>query len=437
MYTIIDIETTGGNNKTGRITEIAAFLHNGEKLIDKFSTLINPGIPIPPFIKNLTGITDEMVASAPTFAEISTELNRFTANAIFVAHNAGFDYGFIKEEYRRIGKDFKRKTLCTVRLSRRSFPDLKSYSLGKITAELDIKLNGAHRAEADALATVKLFEKIIDRHSEIGLFDAYFGVPDLSHVDSPLINRAHLDSIADEYGVARFYDRDGNLIYAKRGAELLTSICAKLKFNASNNQNAFLKEVYRIEANITISPLLAQLVEVNDVLENNPKYNHGRFSMRISHGLFFRTNKSGTYAILDKIKAHDDPKMVFGSFFEGLEYLKKVAHQRNFELLGVNQNSDTKRKVPVEVHSDGRPLEWILPRNTMVVLDEASHVNERVALFVKDGIPRGYSIVDIGQSFTDFDDSTLTYRFGDYPELEMVLRKYIAKGRYEKIIRID
>src|SRR5690606_28202153 len=104
MYIIIDIETTGGNNKSGRITEIAAFRHDGHKITAKYTTLVNPGIPIPPFIKNLTGISDEMVADAPTFEEIAGELYRFTANAIFVAHNVNFDYSFIKEEFRRIGR---------------------------------------------------------------------------------------------------------------------------------------------------------------------------------------------------------------------------------------------------------------------------------------------------------------------------------------------
>ena len=302
MYTIIDIETTGGNNKSGRITEIAAFLHDGHKLIDKFSTLINPGIPIPPFIKNLTGITDEMVADAPAFEEIAAELDRFTANSIFVAHNVNFDYSFIKEEFRRIGRDFKRKTLCTVQLSRHSFPGLASYSLGKITAQLDIGFTGHHRAEADARATVHLFEKIITHESQTGLFDAHFGVPDLDSINSPYINRAFLDAIPDECGVVRFYNREDSLIYIKRSSQILTAICSKLRSNGVKEQNEFLEEVYRIEAELTGSPLLAQLIEVNEVIGLNPKYNHGKFSMKAHYALFIEELNGEKVAVLKRRK---------------------------------------------------------------------------------------------------------------------------------------
>src|SRR5690554_4200204 len=179
MYVVVDIETTGGNKHSGKITEIAAILYDGTKVVDRFVTLVNPERPIDKFVSRLTGITDAMVADAPLFEEIADEFDRFTANAIFMAHNVNFDYPFIREEYRRIGKDYSRRRLCTVRLSRRTFPDLPSYSLDKITGELSLHFNGHHRAEADAMATVKLFEKILEKHSQTGLFDVNFGVSEI------------------------------------------------------------------------------------------------------------------------------------------------------------------------------------------------------------------------------------------------------------------
>jgi DNA polymerase III subunit epsilon len=158
MYAIIDIETTGGSPKTERITEIAIFIHDGIRVVNEFVSLVNPQKDIPYFITNLTGITNEMVANAPKFYEIARTIVEMTENCIFVAHNAPFDYGFVREEFLSLGFDYERERLCTVRLSRKLIPGKRSYSLGNLCSDLGIHLNNRHRAAGDALATVKLFE---------------------------------------------------------------------------------------------------------------------------------------------------------------------------------------------------------------------------------------------------------------------------------------
>ena len=117
MFAIIDIETTGNSYKYGQITEIAVFQHNGKEITGSFSSLVKPDMDIPLFITRLTGISNEMVQDAPRFYEIAKKIVELTAGRIFVAHNVLFDYKFIKEEYRRLGYNFHRKTLCTVKLS--------------------------------------------------------------------------------------------------------------------------------------------------------------------------------------------------------------------------------------------------------------------------------------------------------------------------------
>ena len=106
MYAIVDIETTGNGYKGSKITEIAIFIHNGEKVIDKYTTLINPECSIPPFITNLTGITNAMVQNAPKFYEVAKKINELTKNHIFVAHNVNFDYNIIKAEFKEFGFSF-------------------------------------------------------------------------------------------------------------------------------------------------------------------------------------------------------------------------------------------------------------------------------------------------------------------------------------------
>ena len=166
MYAIIDIETTGSTYKSGKITEIAIFIHDGFEIVDSFSSLINPECYISDFITRLTGIDNEMVRKAPRFHEVARKVVEMTTGTVFVAHNVSFDYKFIQEEFIRLGYDYQRKTLCTVRMGRKYLPGHRSYSLGKICGELGISINGRHRAAGDALATVKLFEMIMDRKAE-------------------------------------------------------------------------------------------------------------------------------------------------------------------------------------------------------------------------------------------------------------------------------
>lgn len=168
MFSIIDIETTGQSYKNGKITEIAIYQHNGQEVTDSFSTLINPEMDIPFFITELTGIDNEMVRTAPKFYQVAKKIVEMTTGRIFVAHNVSFDYKFIKEEFARLGYDYSRKTMCTVKLSRKLLPGHPSYSLGKLCANLGIEINGRHRAAGDALATAKLFDILVEKSESLG-----------------------------------------------------------------------------------------------------------------------------------------------------------------------------------------------------------------------------------------------------------------------------
>lgn len=167
MFAIIDIETTGSSYLNGKITEIAIFLHNGTQITESFQTLINPEMDIPLFITRLTGINNSMVQNAPKFYEVARKIVEMTAGRTFVAHNVHFDYKFIREEFGRLGYDYTRRTLCTVKMSRKLLPGHRSYSLGKLCSDLDIGITGRHRAAGDALATVQLFEILLRKNEKL------------------------------------------------------------------------------------------------------------------------------------------------------------------------------------------------------------------------------------------------------------------------------
>ncbi|GAA5120258.1 VRR-NUC domain-containing protein [Luteolibacter yonseiensis] len=164
-YVVVDVETTGGRAAHHRVTEIGAVKVRGGRVIDRFSTLVNPGRRIPREITRITGISDAMVADAPEFSEISGAFREFVGKAVFVAHNARFDHGFLREEYHRIGENFRCPTLCTVVAMRRFYPGLPSYSLARLAGHFGIPLESHHRALCDAEATAELLRLINARRN--------------------------------------------------------------------------------------------------------------------------------------------------------------------------------------------------------------------------------------------------------------------------------
>lgn len=163
MYAIVDIETTGGYADNHRITEIAIFHHDGSRITDEFHRLINPGRRIPDFITGLTGIDAAMVSDAPSFEEVAGEIHGWLEGRVFVAHNAHFDYSFIKKELEEAGISWNTKKLCTVRLSRKIIPGLESYGLGRLAESLGMRILNRHRAGGDAEATARIFELLLQR----------------------------------------------------------------------------------------------------------------------------------------------------------------------------------------------------------------------------------------------------------------------------------
>jgi DNA polymerase-3 subunit epsilon len=163
LFAVVDVETTGGGMIGNRLTEICVVLLRGSEILEKYSTLINPEINIPAYITALTGIENNMVGDAPKFHEVANNIEELTRGAIFVAHNVNFDYNVLHNEFRKLGYNFIRKKLCTVRLSRKLIPGLSSYSLGRLCDSINIPIIDRHRAEGDTDATVILFQRLLSR----------------------------------------------------------------------------------------------------------------------------------------------------------------------------------------------------------------------------------------------------------------------------------
>ena len=162
-FAVVDIETTGSTPQSAGITEIAIVIHNGVEVTGKYVTLINPRHKIPPFIVNMTGISDEMVAGAPLFEDVAPQIYNLLNGRVFVAHNVSFDYSFVHYLLGRSGFQWSAPKLCTIKLSRRVFPGLDKYGLGSLTRDLGIKIEGRHRAWGDAAATAQVLTMAIEK----------------------------------------------------------------------------------------------------------------------------------------------------------------------------------------------------------------------------------------------------------------------------------
>ena len=162
-FAVVDIETTGSTPQSAGITEIAIVIHNGVEVTGKYVTLINPRHKIPPFIVNMTGISDEMVAGAPLFDEVAPQIYNLLNGRVFVAHNVSFDYSFVHYLLGRSGFQWSAPKLCTIKLSRRVFPGLEKYGLGSLTRDLGIRIEGRHRAWGDAAATAQVLTMAIEK----------------------------------------------------------------------------------------------------------------------------------------------------------------------------------------------------------------------------------------------------------------------------------
>ncbi len=162
-FAVVDIETTGSTPQSAGITEIAIVIHNGVEVTGKYVTLINPRQKIPPFIVNMTGISDAMVANAPLFEEVAPQIFNLLNGRIFVAHNVSFDYSFVHYLLGKSGFQWSAPKLCTIKLSRRVFPGLEKYGLGSLTRDLGIRIEGRHRAWGDAAATAQVLTMAIEK----------------------------------------------------------------------------------------------------------------------------------------------------------------------------------------------------------------------------------------------------------------------------------
>ena len=331
MYAIVDIETTGGHASANGITEIAVYIHDGKKVVKHFETLINPLQKIPAYITALTGIDNYMVADAPLFEDIAATLYQLLNDTIFVAHNVNFDYSFVKHHLKASGYELAEKKLCTVRLSRKTFPGLPSYSLGNLCRSLSLPIDNRHRAGGDAKATVKLLEYCMANGGDEHI--AQMLKKSSAEQWLPLhLTKADILKLPAGPGVYYFHDAKDKIVYVGKAINIKKRVSSHFTHNDPDRKRQnFLRIICKISCKECATELEAIILESTEIKRLWPKYNYSQKQPAQKFALYmFEDGRGYQRLAIDKKKKNVPSLYCFNLLHEGVVMLKKMAEE--FEL---------------------------------------------------------------------------------------------------------
>jgi len=283
MYTIVDLETTGGKFNEESIIEVAAYKFNGTEITDQFISLVNPVRDIHPYVEKLTGISSKMVKTAPKFHEIAKRVIEITSDSILVAHNAQFDYRILQLEFKRLGYEFSMKSLCTVILSQELLPEQESFKLGKLSRSLGIPLKDRHRASGDALATLELFKILMEKDVKQEIIKK--SIVEFPGESMNSLFKDTIENLNNEVGVFYIYNKHKKLIYIDYSKDIknkVVKLFTSKKFIPKYVQNNFKSIKVHKTGNISISVIKA----LNEIRSLKPKINNN-----IDPKIFQKTDK--------------------------------------------------------------------------------------------------------------------------------------------------
>lgn len=395
MYAIVDIETTGGHASANGITEIAVYIHDGTRVVKHFETLINPHQSIPRYITALTGIDNTMLEDAPDFDEVADVLYDLLQDKIFVAHSVNFDYSFVKHQLKVSGYDLNTKRLCTVRLARKVFPGLPSYSLGNLCRSLEIPVTNRHRAGGDAQATVTLFEYMLSNGGQ-------------EHIDKMLkktsseqwlplhLEKSLINTLPSGPGVYYFHNSKEKVVYVGKAINLKKRVSGHFTHNdPDRKRQQFLRNIHNITYKSCATELEAIVLESVEIKRLWPRYNRSQKQPQQKFALYtFEDARGYVRLAIDKKKKNLPALYSFNLLHEGLVMLKKMVEE--FELshklcfLDKTPLTDTDRSFldPPAVYNGKikralEALEEQLP--TFAVIDNGISDKEKLCLLMERG----------------------------------------------------
>ncbi len=453
MFAIVDIETTGGSYRNERITEVAIYRFDGTKIVDEFVSLVNPERLVPAYITQLTGISNEMLMDAPRFFEIARQIVEITTDCTFVAHNATFDYNFIKQEFRSLGYEFSRKQLCTVKLSRKLIPGQPSYSLGNLCQNLGIPIHARHRAAGDALATVELFQRLL----ALDVNQKFIVVPKTLRLSGihPNLDPAIFEKLPDEPGVYYFYNDEGVLIYVGKSKQIKSRILAHFTNEKTSKALRMKSEVADIDYQLTGSELIALLLESEEIKTHRPIYNKALRRNSFPVGLYSYTDQLGYIRLflssaknseipITTFTSQDDARSRMSAFVEEFSLCQKLCGLYQSQTacfhhgIGQCNGACVQEEDPEDYNSRVQSFLRLfqLGEENCFIVDSGRSIEEKSIVWIEKGKYMGYGYCDENATFQHKEEVVefLTRR-EDNRDAYQIIRSFLKHKKVERIIR--
>ena len=452
MYTIIDIETTGGKYNEEGITEIAIHKYDGHQVVDTFISLLNPEREIQPFVVNLTGINSHMLRNAPKFYEVAKRIIEITSDCVIVAHNAKFDYRILRTEFRRLGYEYKRQTLCTVELSKKLIPDLESYKLGRLCRSLGIPVSDRHRANGDALATTKLFKILIDKDVHKSIVTTTIRREPKYQLDPKLIDI--MESLPTTTGVYYMHRADGEIIYIGKSRNIKKRI--NQHFTNSNPKSKKIQsQVTAVTYETTGSELVALLKESEEIKRNKPIFNRALRRTVYTHALYSFVDDKGYINL--KIDIDDGRKRPITTFtnrqsaksfmfnavekhllcqkLTGLHEVKKNCFNYSIKAC----NGACIQKESPEMYN--KRVQQLINENSfvnknIVVIDRGRELDEKSAILIEDGVFKGIGYFNLNYQINNSHIiKSLITPMENNRDVQHILKNHLRKNKKLKIVK--
>ena len=454
MYAILDIETTGGKYNEEGITEIAIHKFDGHDVVDVFISLINPEKEIQPFVVNLTGINNNMLRTAPKFYEVAKRIVEITENTTLVAHNAQFDYRILRTEFRRLGFNFERKTLCTVDLSKSLLPDADSYSLGKLVRSLGIPVSDRHRANGDALATLKLFKLLLSKDLDKSILKTIVREESTGELSPRQLDI--VEQLPSETGIYYLYNKDGEIIYLSKSRNIKKRV--NQHFTNEGGQNRKLqKETRKVTFERTGSELVAFLKESEELARIRPMYNLSSDKKLFSHALYQSVNEGGYIRLeTDKIDTNREEIITFNSLVAASNFMHRITEEFQLcdKLNGLSQAKKNCSKYEEEkcmgacIHKEEpetynkRLMQALntygVANRNIVILDRGRSLGERSAILIRDGLFKGIGFCDLNHQVNNRSilESVIVPMQGNR-NTNYIIESFLRKSKRHKIVELN
>ncbi|WP_430967151.1 exonuclease domain-containing protein [Spongiimicrobium sp. 2-473A-2-J] len=450
MYAILDIETTGGKYNEEGITEIAIHKFDGHKVVDTFISLVNPEKEIQPFVANLTGINNKMLRTAPKFHEVAKRIVEITEDTVLVAHNAQFDYRILRTEFRRLGFNFERKTLCTVDLSKNLLPEADSYSLGKLVRSLGIPVSDRHRANGDALATLQLFKLLLNKDLDKSIMKGIIREESLGELSPRQLDI--VEQLPSETGLYYMYNKEGEIIFLGKSKNLKKRVNQHFT-RSGETARKIQKETKKVTFERTGNELIAILKEQEELGRNRPKYNLNYQQQLFSHALYKSVSTKGYFTLRpDRLNGTSGRITTFASLEGAVNLLSKINDE--FQLCDkLNAIPDARcscvktnaedclqhTEVTWYNHRVEQAIEkYSLSQKNSVLIDKGREVGEHSAILIQNGMFKGLGFYNLNHQINNIHilESIITPMKGNINTTH-IIESYLRKRKVLKILDLD